>query len=267
MLLSRVCMRACRVYCRAMASLSAELRGVVVPVHLAPGVSASAGAAALASDVFASWARGLEAGLDVRALTLQSVDMFGPRVGFVKLRCEASTSRAPGVPLPGVVFLRGGAVAVLVLLRCAGARWALCVRQPRLAAGAASFLEIPAGMLDGSGAFAGVAAKEMAEETGLVVAAADLTDMTALVYGDAARGVFPSVGACDEFLRLLFYARDVEPAFLAGLQGKLAGCAAENEQIALDLVPYDDLWRSAPDAKTLCAILLYERLQKEGKLA
>ena len=52
-------------------------------------------------------------------------------------------------------------------LRCGARRVALCCRQPRLPIGAASFLEIPAGMLDGSGSFAGVAAKEMAEETGV----------------------------------------------------------------------------------------------------
>jgi hypothetical protein len=57
--------------------------------------------------------------------------------------------------------MRGGAVAILVVLRCDGEEWALCCRQPRLPVGSGGFLEIPAGMLDGSGHFAGVAAKEM----------------------------------------------------------------------------------------------------------
>ena len=257
--------------CRGMSSaqafpLSATLRGgLSVPVTAEPGISVSLATRALASACFADWAARLEPEMasGVSSLRLQSVDLFGPRVGFIKLVAEASVN---GRPIPGVVFLRGGAVAILVVLRCEGARWALCVRQPRLACGARAFLELPAGMLDGSGDFAGVAAKEMAEETGLVLHAEELLDMTALAYGAAAPGVFPSVGACDEALRLLYYTKDVEPAFLAGLQGKLAGCADEGEQISLDLLPLDTLWQAAPDAKTLCALLLYERLRASGQL-
>jgi hypothetical protein len=78
--------------------------------------------------------------------------------------------------------------------------------------------------------------------------------------------MYPSVGACDEFLRLLYYSRDVTRAELSELQGKATGCMEEGEVITLDLVPLADLWRRAPDAKTLCAILLYEKLVAEGLL-
>ena len=74
-----------------------------------------------------------------------------------------------GVRVPGVVFLRGGAVAILVLLKCDGKTYVLLCRQPRAPVGRSDFPEIPAGMLDGDGKFAGVAAKEMEEETGLVI--------------------------------------------------------------------------------------------------
>ena len=244
--------------------LTVSLRGQApVPVTAEPGIPVELAALALASAPFSEWVAHLESGLVVKSIKMQSIDLFGPRVGFVKFVAEASVG---GRPIPGVVFLRGGAVAILVVLRCAGARWVLCVRQPRLACGSRAFLELPAGMLDGSGDFAGVAAKEMAEETGLVLNANELIDLTALSYGDVARGVFPSVGASDEYLRLMYYSKEVDPAELASLQGKLAGCAEEGEQISLDLILLDDLWKVAPDAKTLCALLLYSRLLAEGRL-
>lgn len=94
-------------------------------------------------------------------------------------------------------------------------------------------------MLDGSGKFAGVAAKvrlllllqqsyctsifclastrrvpccrvckqEMKEETGLELEASALVDMTELVYGSKPGmppGLVPSAGGCDEFIRLFW---------------------------------------------------------------
>jgi len=82
----------------------------------------------------------------------------------------------------GIVFARGGAVAILIELHCEGSIYALLIRQPRLPIGFAQFPEIVAGqssrasspglhdvcfflagMLDGSGNFAGMAAKELEE--------------------------------------------------------------------------------------------------------
>ncbi len=71
--------------------------------------------------------------------------------------------------VPGIVFMRGGAVSILPILQCDGQRHVLLCRQPRLPVGLAQFPEIPAGMLDGSGKFSGVAAKELEEETGIVI--------------------------------------------------------------------------------------------------
>lgn len=163
--------------------------------------------------------------------------------------------------------------------------------------------------LDGSGNFSGVAAKEMEEETGIMIGEDDLIDLTELAYGQASltagtaavtaggaaaaaadggatgggssaaaaapappaatsalRGVYPSVGACDEFLRLLYYSKTVTPGELAELRGKATGLLDHGECITLDLVPLDDLWRRAPDGKTLAAVLLYEKLKAAGKL-
>jgi hypothetical protein len=128
------------------------IHGSPVPIIAPPPLDASLHLV-LAFRPFQQWASTLDARFSVSSITLQSVDMFGPRVGFLKFVASATFA---GSPVPGVIFLRGGAVAVLPVLRCAGERWVVCCRQPRLAVGR-HYLEIPAGMLDGSGAFSGVA--------------------------------------------------------------------------------------------------------------
>jgi 8-oxo-dGTP pyrophosphatase MutT (NUDIX family) len=69
-----------------------------------------------------------------------------------------------GKSLPNYVFLRGGAVAVLLLIN----KKMLLVRQYRVPL-QRYILESPAGMLDEEGDFSGVAAKEIEEETGFKI--------------------------------------------------------------------------------------------------
>lgn len=241
------------------------IRGIKVPLTGASDVCERL-ADVVSSSPFADWVRDLDEAMVVRNIHIQSVDWFGPRVGFVKFVCDATFN---GKRIPGIVFARGGAVAILPVLECGGAQFVLCCRQPRLPCGSSSFLEIPAGMLDGSGHFTGVAAKEMEEETGLVMYDDELVDLTALAYGNSTagrRGVYPSVGACDEFLRLFLYRTSMSVVQLESLRGKATGNMQENEMITLEVVPLEELWRRAPDAKTLCALHLYERLRSAGVL-
>eukprot|EP01127_Copromyxa_protea_P023633 TRINITY_DN892_c0_g1_i12.p2 TRINITY_DN892_c0_g1~~TRINITY_DN892_c0_g1_i12.p2 ORF type:complete len:167 (-),score=31.24 TRINITY_DN892_c0_g1_i12:849-1349(-) len=163
--------------------------------------------------------------------------------------------------------MRGGAVAILVILKCNGKDYALLVRQTSLATGEPLFPAIPAGMLDGEGYFAGVAAKEIKEETGLVIDASELTDLIELTYGDRYEGMYVSVGGTDEFIRLYSYTKTITEEELNGLEGKLTGAKEENEKIVLTLVPLEDLWRTTSDSKALSAIALYEGLKKSGKLS
>jgi hypothetical protein len=200
---------------------------------------------ALASKPFVEWARSIDPQLVVKDITIQGVDMFGPRVGFVKFSANVEFH---GRRMPGIVFMRGGgalgngergrgaggerggrfraplnqaaaaasrvfeeglrgkhvasargrggkagpatrlpaplthpppltlnfslnppnapplppphsAVAILVILKCETERWVVLCRQPRIPVGRADYMEIPAGMLDESRQFAGVAAK------------------------------------------------------------------------------------------------------------
>ncbi|KAG7139149.1 Nudix hydrolase 14 like protein [Verticillium longisporum] len=232
----------------------------------------------------------------LHAITVQAYDLFGPhRVGFLK--AVADVSNAEGASLPAAVFLRGPSVAMLVTLVPDDAapdsdeRYALLTVQPRVAAGSLAFVELPAGMVDDEGSFAGVAAKEIREELGMDIRAEQLTCLSALAAeldaeeqtrqpgpeqaqhhrGDRdenlPRAMYPSAGGCDEHITIYSHERRVPRAQLEAWSGKLTGLRDEGEKITLKLVPFAQLWRAgARDAKCLAALALYEGLKREGRL-
>lgn len=130
-------------------------------------------------------------------------------------------------------------------------------------------------MLDDSGTFAGGAAKEIAEETGLEIPAEDLTDLTDLALAASSsddeerlqQGVYPSPGGCDEFIPIFLWQKRVPREQLKEWQGKLTGLRDHGEKITLMLCPLEKLWRvGGRDAKALAGWALYEGLRKEGKI-
>jgi len=159
-------------------------------------------------------------------------------------------------------------------------KYALLTVQPRVAAGSLGFVEIPAGMVDDAGQFAGTAAKEIKEELGLEIAEAELTCLSELADPGASSGgtgqegqedlptaMFPSPGGCDESIRIYLHERRVPRAELHGWSGRLTGLREDGEKITLKLVPVQNLWREgARDGKTLAALALWEGLRREGKL-
>jgi ADP-sugar diphosphatase len=237
---------------------SIVINDISVPIEFAPGLDQKRCAEA---PLLLSWAAKVSPNIKVEKVFISSVDYFGPRVGFLKIEAHAYYH---GIKIPGICFLRGGAVSILVLLECEGETYVVLTRQPRVPVGSDGLLELPAGMLDGSGAFAGVAAKELAEETGMILKATDLIDLTDLTNSLPGAtphvGMLPSAGGCDEFLRLLYHKRNVSRAELDAMRGKATGLLEEGEVIVLDIVPYADAWKICRDAKLLSSMLLYERL-------
>jgi len=199
----------------------------------------------------------------LRGIHVQTIDMFGPRVGFVKFRLDVVNEH--GKFVPGIVFMRGGAVAILVILNCEGREYTLLTVQPRVPLGDFECVELPAGMIDGMGNFAGVAAKEMKEETGLEMEPEDLVDLTKLAWNEKFPGMLPSPGGCDEFLRLYAYRRTITPAELQEFEGKATGVLEEGETIKLKVLPLDELWMHTADSKALAALLLYHKLKEQGR--
>ncbi|KAL1991717.1 hypothetical protein VTN49DRAFT_5025 [Thermomyces lanuginosus] len=222
----------------------------------------------------------------LRRIDIQAVDYFGGgRLGFVKMKADVSND--VGEKLPGSVFLRGGSVGILLVLQpndvdevSEEENHVIMTVQPRIPAGSLEFLEIPAGMLDDQGTFAGGAAKEIQEETGLVIPQEELIDMTSLALASSQRdqqgrheddqeclqkGVYPSPGGCDEFIPLFLCKKRLPREEIRALQGRLTGLRDHGEKITLKIVPLKDLWKvGLRDGKALAAWALYNGLKQDG---
>ena len=245
------------------AAATVQIHGECVPVTAARGVDLQR---CLSATIFRDWVASMDAQFQVRGVEFQSLDLFGPgRVGFIKLKADV-VHRDSGAFIPGICLLRGGAVAMLVVIKCAedpSELYTVLTVQARAPTGCYATEEIPAGMLDGSGNFAGVAAKELEEETGLVFGEGDLIDMSKLAFAPGVKGVVPSGGGCDEVITVFLARSEMPRAQIEALQGKCTGELAEGESITLKVLPYDELWH-VHDAKALSAIALFEKLRARG---
>jgi ADP-sugar diphosphatase len=213
------------------------------------------------AQIFQNWKNSLGSTVEVRRVMIQSVDFFGSgpgkRVGFIKFIAQVADGDSCR---DKIVLLRGGAVAILLILECDGAEFVVITEQMRLPAGN-YHPELPAGMLDGSGKFAGVAAREIEEELGITIHESELLDLTEYFYGDRYRGTYTSAGLMDEFLRIFYFRRTVTAAELRAWQGKKTGLACEHEDITLQIIPREEVAKKVPDVKALSALYLYEQYQ------
>jgi ADP-sugar diphosphatase len=134
-------------------------------------------------------------------------------------------------------------------------------------------------MLDGSGTFAGGAAKEIQEETGLSIPESELVDLTALALGSHRQessddngerlqdATYPSPGGSDEFIPLFMCQKRMPRSEIHQMQGRLTGLRKEGEKITLKIVPFERMWKEAlRDGKALAAWALYQGLKAEGKI-
>lgn len=161
--------------------------------------------------------------------------------------------------------------------------------QPRVAAGSLAFAELPAGMID-DGTFIGKAAQEIKEEVGIDIPENELHDMTKLALSNAStatlwrkpgsdpdpkdgieerlqNAIYPSPGACDEYIPLFLHQNRMPRSDLEALIGKQTGLSEEGERITIKLVRLEDLWKEGGrDAKALAALALYEGLRREKRL-
>lgn len=239
-----------------------SINGKKVPITAESGVDVS-----LISSFapFKDWVNNLDKNLIVNSIHFQSLDKFGSsRVGFLKFKADIVRADT-NTRVPGIVFMRGGAVAVLVVINCKGKKYSVVTKQSRVPIGAFEFTEIPAGMLDADNNFSGVAAKELAEETGIVIKEEDLINLTKLAYGDKYPGMYPTAGGSDEFISLFLYNAEMSEEELKKLENRLGG-VDEHEVIHLAVYPLDELWKITSDGKTLAALLLYQKLKEEGKI-
>ena len=86
-------------------------------------------------------------------------------------------------------------------------------------------------MIDDAGTFAGAAAKEIAEETGLEIPSDNLINMTEMALPESKdatrenlqRAIYPSAGGSDEFIPIFLWQKRVPRDTLKEWQGKLTG--------------------------------------------
>lgn len=230
----------------------------------------------------------------LKSIHIQSITRFpNGKVGFVKMDAWIQRDATPEQQMEfthpqmcpvdyrntlyETVLLRGGSVAVLMIMRPSDKRderWVLLTEQARTPACSLRFIEIPAGMMDAEDNFAGVAAREIQEETGLKIPASELINMTELALKDLdddpetlAKAMYTSPGGCDEHISLLLWEKNMDRVHIEALRGKITGLRTEGESITLRLEKFTDLWKvGARDAKTLGALALYEGLSSSGTL-
>ncbi|KAG8374816.1 hypothetical protein BUALT_Bualt10G0034900 [Buddleja alternifolia] len=239
---------------------------------------------AIECSLFKQWLKNIQTetgmlangAMSLRQVLIQGVDMFGSRVGFLKFKADV-IDKETGNKVPGIVFARGPAVAVLILLVSDGETYAVLTEQVRVPVGKL-ILELPAGMLDDDkGDIVGTAVREVSlalscsasiveEETGLHLNMDDVVDLTAFLDPSTGCRVFPSPGGCDEDLGLFLYRGSVDKEIITQLQGKETGLRDHGELIKVHVVPYKNLWRTTADAKVLMAIALYEMAKRDGLL-
>mmetsp|Transcript_25151 Transcript_25151/g.28984 ORF Transcript_25151/g.28984 Transcript_25151/m.28984 type:complete len:308 (-) Transcript_25151:388-1311(-) len=233
-----------------------------------PNVSTEIAQKAMESDPFKRWIKNCEKVIDrktiiLRGVEIQTVDMFGPhKVGFIKVKADAYlVFNGIEVPkaIPGIAFLRGNAVGILVALNCEdGEKYTLLVEQPRIPVGDVTCLELPAGMIDANDDVKGQAVSEMEEECMIKLKKSDLIALTETT-------MLPSAGGCDEGIDLYYVERKVTVREMEDMQGRLTGNKEQGEHIKLHVVPFNTAWKLSGDAKLLCSMFLYDKVKLSEK--
>jgi len=200
------------------------------------------------SSQFYNWLEKMDPRFRIQKIDVQAADKrFDGGLLFAKIRAEVVDEN--GDYVPGSVFLRGDAVAMLVILNDGENKWIILTCQQRFPVGVYESIEIPAGMMDDHGDFAGTAAREIEEETGLVIKKELLTFLDEYVV---------SGGGSDERIQLFGCEIFKPKEEIEELNGKITGADHEHERIRLMIVPFDELPKHTNDPKTLLAYGSYQ---------
>lgn len=187
----------------------------------------------LKSPKFQRWFAKIDhSAIDLQSITITDVDWFcaptaisPQKLGFLKVNAKVF-DRKTGNPVPGIAFIRGDAVAVLIRVVVESKAYFIMCRQLRFPVGGYT-LEAPAGMIDASANISGVMIKEIEEETGLVVPnVGELIDLGRII---------PSAGGCDESIHLFAWNTEISKETYEKITRNIHGAAGENETIYLHL--------------------------------
>lgn len=206
--------------------------------------------------------------VSITSIRIDSVTMFGPKlIGFIYLTANMTRN---GKPLPGVVFIRGDAVACLVIVKTPSisgfsANYHMVLVDEFKAPTGKVITQTPAGMLN-NGTIKGAMMAEIEEETGIVVSSEVVIPLSeceknALPIGkliDLESSFYPSQGGCDEKIHCYAYIVEMSSKKLNELHGRQTGRADENENITVRVVSLSNSSiRETQDSKLIvCASAL-----------
>jgi 8-oxo-dGTP pyrophosphatase MutT (NUDIX family) len=193
--------------------------------------------------------------------TIEPISILYKKNGELLFALLDTDIRSPeGHGLPNIVFIRGDACLIVPLVRNrdTGEERFLMVRQRRVGNGSYS-LEFPAGMLDNDvDDPVGVAARELAEETGVHIAANDLFPL-------CGRKLYSSVGACDEGIYYFGCVKELDDASWRSLaEGRKGGNRAEDEHLSVALVSRKEAEKEATSLQVRLGFYLFEENLKNA---
>ncbi|XP_024195315.2 nudix hydrolase 14, chloroplastic [Rosa chinensis] len=107
-----------------------------VQIVAAPHISDSDFRSAIDSSLFKQWLKNTQSengilhggSMSLTRVLIQGVDMFGKHIGFLKFQADVFDKQT-GKKVPGIVFARGAAVAVLILLKSEEMTYAVLTEQ------------------------------------------------------------------------------------------------------------------------------------------
>jgi 8-oxo-dGTP pyrophosphatase MutT (NUDIX family) len=172
--------------------------------------------------------------ITVSEFHITDVDFFGPpvpsKLGFVKGHGIAF-DKASGDPIPAIAFVRGAAVAVLIVVSVVetGKKHILMCKQLRFPSGGA-LVEACAGMIDDrTRNVVGVVFNEVKQETGFTVKEDELIGLGQII---------PSGGGCDEIVYLYAWETECTESQFEEKKSKVFG-EGSHEKIKLLFYDFD----------------------------
>jgi ADP-sugar diphosphatase len=204
---------------------------------------------AVSSHKFKRWVDSIQKSrMNITSISVAYAASFGTRAGFMMLDTYITDPARNNVSIPGKVFIRGDSVACLIVLRSPDYEATVLVRQFRVPI-AANIDEIPAGMMDERANFKFAMGVELREETGICVAADNMTYVST---------IHPSAGGCDEAVGIHYTVVDMSRADIEALHGRVTGNPDEREHITLQVVPlsYETIMATG-DPKAITAYFAY----------
>ena len=212
------------------------------------------------SSLIKNWEERIDESIKVTTLKVDTIDIFpGPRVGF--LECDVSYINN-SIKGNEHFLLAGGSVSIVLLIQCESLDYdlTLLVRQPRLGSGTLTY-EFPAGMVDDSYDYKGVALRELEEECGITLKEEELIDINQITKKDYYS--YPSL--IDESYHIFFGKIKMNEKQLNEIEGRNGGVDDE-EQITQHFFKFEDVWKISTDSATISIFYIIQKLIKESKI-